>query len=399
MSDKSQEKMGYPAGLDQPMTVAHSKKMGYPLETRMNKGFSLKTLNDCDKSSGYSRSPKNTEFVTAKKAMELTGNSWTTTKRHCQEGKFKGAQKTLIGGNESWQIPVASLPSEAQAKYWAELKGNVVAQAMVLAPQPPALPECSLTLTGESVSMIEAYERSPRSNKEKAEKAVAVVRMRNDLVRQGFSIGEAEKAVISALGASRASINRYYAATKGHPESEWLARLAPQYGSGRPPIEFTEEAYQFILGLWLSPSEPPLSALLVTARDLAPSRRWIIPSDDAVRARINKEPRQLVIAGRKGFKALEQSQPPARRNYNIPVNDTWCSDGHRLDFFVKGPDGKPYRPFLIAWCDIRSRAVLGVVVCRDPDAQSVLRAFGMAMRRTGTAPRRAVLDNGMEYAA
>lgn len=107
----------------------------------------------------------------------------------------------------------------------------------------------------------------------------------------------------------------------------------------------------------------------------------------------------MVTAGRKGFKALEQSQPSARRDYNLPINDTWCSDGHRLDFFVQGPDGEPYRPFLIAWCDVRSRAVLGVVVCQNPDAQSVLRAFGMAMQRTGTAPRRALLDNGMEYAS
>lgn len=399
MSSKKFEKVADPKMLTPAIPVGQHLKVAYPLETRMNKGFKKETGNDCDKSLAYPPRPMIPESITPLKAAELTGWGLTTIKRHCRDGKFKGVEKTLIGGNESWQIPVASLPPEAQAKYWAEVKADVVARAVVIAPLSPALQERSPALTGESVSMIEAYERSPRGNKEKAEKAVAVVRMRNDLVRQGFSIGEAEKAVSAALGASRASINRYHAATKGHPESELHARLAPQYGSGRPPVAFTEEAYQFILGLWLSPSEPPLSALLVTARDMAPSRRWVIPSDDAVRARINKEPRQLVIAGRKGLKALEQSQPPARRNYNVLVNDTWCSDGHRLDFFVQGADGKPYRPFLIAWCDIRSRAVLGVIVCRDPDAQSVLRAFGMAMRRTGTAPRRAVLDNGMEYAA
>lgn len=241
MSSQNPRKMADLKQLTPAISAGHLLEVAYPLETRMDKGFSLETLNDCDKSSAYPPRPTIPESVPPAKAAELTGWGLTTIKRHCRDGKFKGAQKTQIDGNDSWQIPVASLPPEAQAQYWMEVKADVVARAASIAPLPPAVQERSLS-TAESGLMFDDYQRSGAVNKARAEAAHTALRMFHQLVNQGYSKGDAEKAVIAAHKVSRATLHRYRAATDGHPVSEWLPRLAPKFSAGRPPVEFSEEA-------------------------------------------------------------------------------------------------------------------------------------------------------------
>lgn len=339
------------------------------------------------------------EFVSPSKLAELLDCAPSTITRRCQSGKFKGAQKTLIDGNESWQIPITSLPPHAREKLGVEAKAAIVARAMAIAPLPLVAQDRSLT-PAESRAMFEAYENAGRAHEERTEKAFSIVRMFTDLVEQGYSKGDAEKAVMASYDVSRPTVSRYRAATNGHPVSEWMPRLSPNFKGGRPLAEFTEAAYEYIYGAYLNTSKTPLTVVLIQARSLALEKGWVIPGDDAVRARLAKEPRWAHILGREGPKALEQSQPPVRRDYtDVAVNEIWCSDGHRLDLFCRWPDGTVERLFMIFWCDTRSRLVLGVKVYSNPTAQGVLSAFGMAMQRTGYAPNEAKIDNGMEYAA
>ena len=66
---------------------------------------------------------------------------------------------------------------------------------------------------------------------------------------------------------------------------------------------------------------------------------------------------------------------------------------------ISGADGTVARPFIIVWRDVRSRVVLGVKGCLNPNAETALAALHMALERAGTAPDFAKLDNGREYAA
>lgn len=91
MSGQNPRQMSYPEGVTQLRPVAQPEKLSYPLETRINAGFSGNDGETGKASVSYPRSSKIPEFVSAKKAMELTGSSWPTIKRHCQKGKFQGA--------------------------------------------------------------------------------------------------------------------------------------------------------------------------------------------------------------------------------------------------------------------------------------------------------------------
>lgn len=399
MNSQNSKKMADLSGFTPATTVGQLQKMAYPLETRMDKGFQGELAAIGEKPMADPPRPIISDFVAPIKASELADWSLTTVKRHCREGKFKGAQKTLIDGTESWQIPITSLPPEAQAKLATEFKAAIVARAAEIAPLPLALPAPG-DQSVRTRMMFDEYQRSGRVNKERAEAAHAILTTFEGLRREGYSIGEAEKATMTKHNVSRPTLYRYRNAVDGYPVCEWLPRLSPKFKGGRPTKEFTEDAYTYILGEYLNTSKTPFTVVMVHARALARSKGWVIPSNDAVWNRIKKEPHWLFIAGREGPKALEQSQPPAKRDHTtIGVNEVWFSDGHKVDLFCLWPDGTRARPFVIAWTDARSRAVLGFKGYRTAVAEGVLASFGQAMQFTGCSPCMAKIDNGREYAA
>lgn len=339
------------------------------------------------------------EFVTPTKAAELSGDSLTTVKRHCRNGKYAGAKKSVTDGIEAWQIPITSLPIQAQRKMTAEVKAAMLERVEAIAPTIPDTEERKLA-PAESRTMWEAYERSGGVNKRRAEAALNALCAFHDLVDAGYSISDAEKAVASSHGVSKPTLWRYRMATKGHNKGYWLPLLSPRYKGGRPPAEFTPEAYEYIRGKHKNTSETPLAVVLENARALALTMGWVIPSYDAVAARLAKEPKWIDILGRKGPKALERSFPAVKRSYtSLELHELWESDGRRADVFCVWPDGTVARPFTIVWREARSRLVLSVKGYRNPTAEGVLAAFGQAMERAGTAPSYAKMDNGREYAA
>jgi len=398
MTGQNREKMADLRGLTPATPVGQLQNVAYPLETRIDKGIQGNVSNNNKKDLADPTLPTIPLFVNPVETAELTGWGLTTVKRHCREGKFQGAQKTLIEGNESWQIPIPSLPPEAQAKLAAEVKAAIVARAAEIAPLPQA--PAPVADSVRTRMMFDAYQRSGKVNKERAEAAHAVLTTFEALKREGYSIGEAEKATLAKHNVSRATLYRHIRATKGYPVCEWLPRLSPKFKGGRPMDECSEEAYAYILGEYLNTSKTPLSVVMVHARALAKSKGWVIPNDSSIWNRIKKEPKWVFIAGRDGPQALEQSQPPAKRDHTtIGVNEVWFSDGHKVDLFCLWPDGTIARPFVIAWTDARSRAVLGFKGYRSAVTEGVLASFGQAMKFTRCAPKYAKIDNGREYAA
>lgn len=398
MSIQNPEILTAPEQLSPVISRGHSLQLTAPLETRMDQGFALQTVVNSGESVTDSPRSENLKFAVPAKVAELTGLSLSTVKRNCHRGKYTGAQKTLIDGTESWQIPVASLPPHAQAALLAEFKAAVVSRAAAVVPI-LAAPSRELA-TIETRAMWDAYERSGGVCKSKAEKAFAAVLMFNDLVSHGHSKGEAEKAVLAAHGASKPTLHRYRNATDGHHQSEWLPRLSPKYKGGRPLAELTEAAWDEIIANYLSQSKPPFAVVMENARIEARQTGWVIPSNDAVWNRIKKLPAWMSIQGRQGPKALERSQPSAKRSYvSLALHELWESDGRKSDIWCLWPDGTIARPFLIVWRDVRSRVILGVKGCFNPSTEIALSALFMAMERTKTAPDFAKLDNGREYAS
>ncbi len=323
----------------------------------------------------------------------------STIKRHCERGKFEGATKTRLNGIDAWQIPVASLPASAQRKLVDQILKVQAAQPATSLPTVAALAPVK-PAGAEARVMWDAYERSGAEKKHRAEAALKALSAFHELVDSGRTIGDAEKAVASSFGVSKATLWRYRTATNGHHKSNWLPLLLPRYKGGRPWADFTPAAYEYIRAKFLNTSETSLAVVLEDARAVAAGNGWSIPSYHAVQYRLAKEPAWLYTVGRRGLKALEQSYPSVERDYNrLSLHELWESDGRKADVFCRWPDGSIARPFIIAWREVRSRLVLGVKGYLTPSAQGVLAAFGMALERAGCAPDFAKIDNGREYAA
>lgn len=334
------------------------------------------------------------EFIPPAKVADLTGDSLTTVKRDCRYGKYPHATKAKINGVEAWQIPVSSLPAAAQKKLKAELQSQLQAQTADVPAMAPAA-------DADFGPLWQAWQQAGEPARQRAMQAVAALDSFDQLRASGASIGTAEAHIKQQFGISKPTLWRYRQAVADAPRSHWAALLLPQYNhAGRPPAEFTDEAYQYILGRMLNTSKTPLAVVLNEARKQAAQQGWTIPSTDAVRHRLAQEPAWLWTLGREGAKALERNYPAMERDAaSLGIHERWESDGRKADVWCVWPDGTRERPVLMIWRDVRTRMVLAVRGALSENTALVLDAFGAALQRTGTAPEKVQLDNGRAYAS
>ena len=77
--------------------------------------------------------------------------------------------------------------------------------------------------------------------------------------------------------------------------------------------------------------------------------------------------------------------------------DGCLSTGHKIDVFVRWPDGTVNRPQIVAFQDIDSGKILSWRVDHDPNKVMVMSAFGELVEKWGI-PRHCLFDNGHEFA-
>jgi len=372
------------------------EKMSNPAESRIN----TRVSNDLAKNNAQplenrvgQRSDISSVLLTVVQTADLLEEHDKKVRRNCAAGKYLGAVKQTINGGEGWLIPLTSLPKAAQKAYAKQKSTEILAKATVfdvaeLAPKSP-LPD------DEYNQLWERYERKGGNFKEKARKALAVLLAYHELLETGVSIGFAEKAIESSHGTSRATIRRYLDYIKGHPRHHWEPLLCPDYHGGRKRVEFTPEAYEFILASKIKSPATNLRVLIRSALKEGAEKGWKIPSEDTVSNRLKEEPAWMFNTREQ----LERSFPTVERDYTSgALHDAWDSDGRKADVWCIWPDGTVNRPFVIAIREVRSRRVLSIRVCHAPDAEAVLGAYGSALIRANAVPKFFKLDNGREYA-
>lgn len=94
----------------------------------------------------------------------------------------------------------------------------------------------------------------------------------------------------------------------------------------------------------------------------------------------------------------------SRDTSSLKVMEMVMGDEHTFDCWVsyRQPNGKltAIKPKLVAWIDVRSRAIMGDLICKDPNSdilkQSLLK---MAYSEIGGIPQYLFIDNGKDYTA
>ena len=76
-------------------------------------------------------------------------------------------------------------------------------------------------------------------------------------------------------------------------------------------------------------------------------------------------------------------------------NECWIGDHHQLDLWCTY-QGKLLRPWITAWQDMRSRVIVGWVLCPQPNQSTILAALRGAIVQHGP-PVHCVIDNGKDY--
>jgi transposase InsO family protein len=330
-------------------------------------------------------------LLTAADAAQLCRLSVRHIRRHCTAGKYTGVIKQTDG----WIIPLNSLPTAAQLQYMdaqpATEASTPLAGLPVVATVPAAI---------DADAMHLAYRRAPKKSKARADRLCAAVMEFEELRATGETKSNAEAHVKAAYNISPATLWRARDVVKGWSRELWAALLLPCYKGRTKEAELTGDAWEWIQARWLSTSEPPAHVVIKEARKEGKARGWALPSDKTIIRKLNAMPAPIVLLGRKGKEVFDATFPAAERDFAAyGLHEVWVSDGRRVDVFCRWPDGTVSRPFIVAWCDMRTRKVLGTRGGVNPSGNLTLASFHAALSRAGIKPKRALLDNGHEYAA
>lgn len=200
--------------------------------------------------------------------------------------------------------------------------------------------------------------------------------------------------------ASRPSIYRLLGRIEGHPPTDWIPLLLPNFAATKQPAEISPEARDYIYREYFCTSKPPLRAVYRRCQREGAKLGWIIPSYGAVKNMVDAEPETLKVLYRGGESAFRELFPPMLRDYTtIDLHQLWCADGRRADVFCLFEDGSIGRPWVSAWIEMRSRVVLGFRVGRALNQELTRLSFHDAATNCNALPHEGYLDNGREYGA
>lgn len=169
------------------------------------------------------------------------------------------------------------------------------------------------------------------------------------------------------------SYYRWEAMVRGYDKHDWLAVLAPRHaGAGPEQAECSPEAWDKLRRDWLRPEKPDFAdcyrMLLLAAKE----RGWTVPSARTMERRLNAIPHTTKVLMREGMPALKRMLPAQKRDHSVfhalqAVN----LDDHRMDVFVKWPDGSIGRPHLMGVQDIYSGMILAWRIDRSENTQAI----------------------------
>ena len=186
------------------------------------------------------------------------------------------------------------------------------------------------------------------------------------------------------------------------PRHLWAMALAPRHAE-RPlrSAPCNPEAWAVFKADYLRPEAPPLAHCFRNLRRLAERHGWTIPGDPrSFQRRLRREvPAVAVVLAREGAEAAARMRPAQIRDRAaLRALEAVNADGHRLDLFVRWPDGAVERPMLVAWQDVHSGKLLSWRLDRTESSDGYRLSFADLLRDYGI-PGHVFLDNGRGAAA
>jgi len=232
-------------------------------------------------------------------------------------------------------------------------------------------------------SLWAAWEKATPKQRARANEALGILHMIEDLVASGGPRTRTVREVAKASGKNRATIYRWYGEVKGIAREDWLpALLTNSRAAGKPKAAFSDEAWEVFKADYLRPEKPTYSDCYRRVKDMAKAHGWQVPSLDTLKRRINREVDVTTVALlREGSPGLMKMLPAQRRTVRGMYATQWINgDGYKHNVFVKWPDGTVGRPKTWFWQDVYSRKVIAWRTDKSENKNTIRLAFGDVIR-------------------
>ena len=365
-------------------------------------------------------------YVTLNEAAELEGTTYATMQRrvHRNPEKFLiDKEQRETGGKEMIMVAISSLSKKARTAWKEREKLKAVAEA----------PVQEADQAGETPWYVEEdIDWYIENRKEDWYKAMEL----GNIVREFLEYDErgrtefAETFAQERLGKGKRTLYRY---TKAYQEaSAWADKMHKQGGGNydffkvlclcRKPKEagtfpsFTPEVKQVIKNIWFNKefaqNQGTREMLYEKLQAIANINHWEkIPSYQSVARYIShlmndegmRNAWYLASRGEREYKNKVMVKCE-RNTKDLKVMQVVMGDEHTFDCWVAytHPNGKvtAIKPHLVAWVDIKSRRIIGDVMCKDANSdilkQSLLK---LLYKDAGSVPQYIYIDNGKDYTA
>ena len=365
-------------------------------------------------------------YVTLNEAAELEGIGYETIKKRVQRSPEKfhvTMEQRQSGGKELVMVAVSSISKKARASWKEREKLKAVAEAPVQ--EAEGMTEAPWYV-GED---IDWYIEKHNSEWYKAMEIGNIVREFLEYDEKGRT-EYAETFAQERLGKGKRTLYRY---AKSYMEAEaWADKLHKEDGGNyeffkviclcRKPKEagtfpsFTPEVRQAIKNIWFNAefaqNQGTKEMLYDKLNILKNINKWEkIPSYQSVVRYINylMEDENMYNAWYLASRGTREYKNKvlvkgSRDTKSLKVMQIVMGDEHTFDCWVAytHPNGKvtAIKPHLAAWIDMRSRAIIGDVMCKDANSdilkQSLLK---MMYSEPGGIPEYLYIDNGKDYTA
>lgn len=173
---------------------------------------------------------------------------------------------------------------------------------------------------------------------------------------------------------------------------------------GRPPKgsesdDCSPEAWQRFAQLYLTQERRDIKTCWELVANEAVRAGWTWLTYSGCRDRVQRIPEPDRVYARHGERAWKnRCEPLIQRDYTqYRVNQTWVADHHLFDFMLLDKSGKPYRPTLTAFLDMRSRYMVGWCINEVGNSFTILQAFRRAVSEHNALPDEVYCDNGKDF--
>jgi putative transposase len=352
-------------------------------------------------------------LITVSEAAKLEGVSERALRIKVNKGSIKASlkEKRSRGGQngKQWLIDPASLSVPAQAKWakrmhqaeetrMAELEKKASEEQLTLPlvseRQGTFLPDGALNPAAvEEVCGKEVFEKAMQEARDK----LAIVEKAQAIIQSRERITERVRALAAAHGVNPATLYRWLKdAEKG---VAGLLRRRAAVVNGRRSHSITGDMAAVIRHAWCQPGAPKASAAIRKVEAFCRENGLPLPGRSSVRrfiANLDRSEKAMCDFARYGYEYwMKRHAPHGVRAEPERVMQIIEGDHHKGDNFV-AYNGRPLRPWITLWFDVKSRCPVGWTISDQANGQTIALALANIMTKKKKTLRDALTGEPIE---